>query len=79
MKCPACGCTRLDCKDSRPGRANPQDNSIRRRRVCAECGLRFTTHELIDGSADLNVAELTAKVLKRVLWEIAKLEEELIP
>ena len=41
MKCPICeGKTAV--LDSRTG----VDNSIRRRRKCLECGLKFTTHEL---------------------------------
>ncbi len=49
MRCPRCFCTDNDKKikviDSRPVEEN---NSIRRRRECTECGFRFTTYEIID-------------------------------
>jgi len=43
MKCPFCGFEDTIVKDSR----NSDDNSIRRRRECPECGSRFTTFERI--------------------------------
>ena len=39
MKCPFCGHDNTRVIDSRPADEN---NSIRRRRVCDECGKRFT-------------------------------------
>lgn len=44
MKCPFCGCLDTQVKDSR---ANEDASSIRRRRVCPECGSRFTTLETV--------------------------------
>ncbi len=46
MKCPFCGCTDSQVKDSRPGE---DYTSIRRRRSCPNCGGRFTTFEYIQG------------------------------
>ncbi|MBR2299624.1 MAG: transcriptional repressor NrdR [Alphaproteobacteria bacterium] len=43
MKCPFCGFEDTIVKDSR----NSDDNSIRRRRECPECGSRFTTFERV--------------------------------
>lgn len=45
MKCPYCG--KLDTRviDSRPAE---DGSSIRRRRVCDECGKRFTTYEKVE-------------------------------
>ena len=44
MRCPYCGAVDTQVKDSRP----TEDSSvIRRRRVCAECGGRFTTFERV--------------------------------
>jgi len=44
MKCPFCDSQETQVKDSRPA----EDNSAtRRRRVCPECGGRFTTFERI--------------------------------
>lgn len=44
MKCPFCGHDDTQVKDSRP----TEDNSaIRRRRLCGNCGARFTTFERI--------------------------------
>ena len=45
MKCPFCSHENTRVIDSRPAEDN---NSIRRRRVCDECGKRFTTYEKID-------------------------------
>jgi len=54
MRCPYCGSDDTQVKDSRPSEDN---TSIRRRRVCADCGGRFTTFERVQ------LRELT--VLKR--------------
>ena len=45
MKCPFCGHDNTRVIDSRPADEN---NSIRRCRVCDECGKRFTTYEKIE-------------------------------
>ena len=45
MKCPFCGSPESKVVDSRPLEEN---NSIRRRRECLNCGKRFTTHEVIE-------------------------------
>ncbi len=42
MRCPVCGADETRVIDSRPAEAGA---SIRRRRVCASCGNRFTTYE----------------------------------
>jgi len=45
MKCPYCSHENTRVIDSRPADDN---NSIRRRRVCDECGKRFTTYEKVE-------------------------------
>lgn len=45
MKCPFCSFADTRVIDSRPAEDN---NSIRRRRVCDECGKRFTTYEKVE-------------------------------
>lgn len=45
MKCPFCSHENTRVIDSRPAE---DSNSIRRRRVCDECGKRFTTYEKIE-------------------------------
>lgn len=45
MKCPFCSHENTRVIDSRPADDN---NSIRRRRVCDDCGKRFTTYEKIE-------------------------------
>lgn len=45
MKCPYCGHPDTRVIDSRPAEDN---NSIRRRRSCDECGKRFTTYEKVE-------------------------------
>ncbi|MGC1556423.1 MAG: transcriptional regulator NrdR, partial [Methylovirgula sp.] len=42
MRCPYCGSLETQVKDSRP---TEDASSIRRRRVCPDCGGRFTTFE----------------------------------
>ena len=54
MRCPYCGSLETQVKDSRP---TDDASSIRRRRVCPDCGGRFTTFERVQ------VRELT--VLKK--------------
>lgn len=45
MKCPFCSSENTRVIDSRPVDDN---NSIRRRRMCDECGKRFTTYEKVE-------------------------------
>ena len=45
MKCPFCSSDNTRVIDSRPADDN---NSIRRRRLCDDCGKRFTTYEKIE-------------------------------
>ena len=44
MRCPYCGNDDTQVKDSRPSEDN---TAIRRRRVCSDCGGRFTTFERV--------------------------------
>ena len=44
MRCPFCGNTDTQVKDSRP---TEDDSAIRRRRFCTGCGARFTTLERV--------------------------------
>jgi transcriptional repressor NrdR len=44
MRCPYCGSTDTQVKDSRPAE---DGSAIRRRRVCPDCGGRFTTFERV--------------------------------
>ena len=44
MRCPYCGSLDTQVKDSRP---TEDASSIRRRRVCSDCGGRFTTFERV--------------------------------
>jgi transcriptional repressor NrdR len=44
MRCPYCACEATQVKDSRPTEEN---QAIRRRRVCEDCGGRFTTFERV--------------------------------
>ena len=45
MKCPYCGNPDTRVIDSRPAEEN---NAIRRRRSCDDCGKRFTTYEKVE-------------------------------
>jgi len=44
MRCPYCGSLETQVKDSRP---TDDASSIRRRRICPDCGGRFTTFERV--------------------------------
>lgn len=44
MRCPYCGSTNTQVKDSRP---SEDHTTIRRRRICGDCGGRFTTFERV--------------------------------
>ncbi|MEO0924145.1 MAG: transcriptional regulator NrdR, partial [Pseudomonadota bacterium] len=44
MRCPFCSSDNTQVKDSRPSEDN---TAIRRRRICADCGGRFTTFERV--------------------------------
>ena len=45
MRCPFCGCEESKVIDSRP---TDENETIRRRRECVQCGKRFTTYEVIE-------------------------------
>lgn len=45
MKCPFCSSENTRVIDSRP---TDDNNSIRRRRLCDDCGKRFTTYEKVE-------------------------------
>lgn len=66
MRCPYCSSTDSQVKDSRP---TDDDTAIRRRRVCNDCGGRFTTFERVQ------LRELTVlkKSGKRVAFDRDKL------
>ena len=67
MRCPYCGNADTQVKDSRP----TEDGAIRRRRICSDCGGRFTTFERVQ------LRELTVikKSGKRVPFDRDKLEK----
>ncbi len=44
MRCPYCGSTRTQVKDSR---TTEDQNAVRRRRICRDCDGRFTTFERV--------------------------------
>ena len=71
MRCPFCGCTDSQVKDSRP---SEDFSSIRRRRQCPECGGRFTTFEYVQ-SRDLIVVK---KNDVRVPFEREKLHRSVL-
>lgn len=59
MKCPYCGSDESQVKDSRPAEDGA---AIRRRRVCPDCGGRFTTFERVQ-LRDLQVLKKTGRRL----------------
>lgn len=57
MKCPFCNSTETQVKDSRP---TEDDAAIRRRRLCSNCGARFTSFERVQ-LRDLTVIKKDGK------------------
>lgn len=57
MRCPYCGSTNTQVKDSRP---SEDHTAIRRRRVCADCSGRFTTFERVQ-LRELTVVKKTGR------------------
>ena len=57
MRCPYCACENTAVKDSRPTEENA---SIRRRRICPDCGGRFTTFERVQ-LRDLTVVKRSGR------------------
>lgn len=70
MRCPYCSSTDSQVKDSRP---TEDDNAIRRRRVCNDCGGRFTTFERVQ----LRELVILKKSGKRVPFDRDKLEKSI--
>lgn len=66
MRCPYCGSTNTQVKDSRP---SEDHTAIRRRRGCAGCGGRFTTFERVQ-LRELTVVKRSGR---RVLFDRDKL------
>ena len=71
MKCPFCSHENTRVIDSRPAEDN---NSIRRRRVCDECGKRFTTYEKIETIPLI----IIKKDNNREAYDRAKIEAEVL-
>lgn len=57
MRCPFCGSENSQVKDSRP---SDEASAIRRRRVCSDCGGRFTTFERVQ-LRDLTVVKKSGR------------------
>lgn len=70
MRCPYCGSTNTQVKDSRP---SEDHTAIRRRRICSDCSGRFTTFERVQ------LRELTVlkKTGRRVPFDRDKLMRSL--
>jgi transcriptional repressor NrdR len=57
MRCPFCGSENSQVKDSRP---SDENSAIRRRRICSDCGGRFTTFERVQ-LRDLTVVKRSGR------------------
>ena len=66
MRCPYCSSENTQVKDSRP---SEESTSIRRRRVCPDCGGRFTTFERVQ----LRELTIVKRSGRRVPFEREKL------
>jgi transcriptional repressor NrdR len=67
MRCPYCGSLETQVKDSRP---TEDSSSIRRRRICPDCGGRFTTFERVQ----LRELTVVKKTGRRALFDRDKLQ-----
>jgi transcriptional repressor NrdR len=67
MRCPYCGSLETQVKDSRP---TEDSASIRRRRICPDCGGRFTTFERVQ----LRELTVVKKSGRRVPFDRDKLQ-----
>lgn len=70
MRCPFCGNTDSQVKDSRP---SEDGAAIRRRRSCPQCGGRFTTFERVQ----LRELMVLKRSGRRIPFDRAKLERSL--
>ncbi|GBE43311.1 MAG TPA: transcriptional repressor NrdR [Rhizobiales bacterium] len=70
MRCPYCGSTNTQVKDSRP---SEDHTAIRRRRVCSDCSGRFTTFERVQ----LRELSVLKKTGRRVPFDRDKLMRSL--
>jgi transcriptional repressor NrdR len=66
MRCPYCGSLDSQVKDSRPAE---DSSAIRRRRICPDCGGRFTTFERVQ----LRELMVTKKTGRKVPFDREKL------
>ena len=71
MRCPYCGSLDTQVKDSRP---TDDSSAIRRRRVCPDCGGRFTTFERVQ-LRELTVVKRSGR---RVPFDRDKLERSVM-
>ena len=68
MRCPYCGGLDTQVKDSRP---TDDSSSIRRRRICPDCGGRFTTFERVQ----LRELTVVKRSCRRVPFDRDKLQQ----
>lgn len=65
MNCPKCGepTYTIDTRES-----NKYDKSIRRRRVCYKCKMRFTTYEVVSGYIEgCEIAKNSLEKIKEIV------------
>lgn len=70
MRCPFCGSENSQVKDSRP---SDENSAIRRRRICSDCGGRFTTFERVQ----LRELTVVKKSGRKVLFDREKLSRSI--
>lgn len=71
IACPKCGGTRVGVLDSRKKGADGKDDSqnfVWRRRICKECGEKYTTYEIVSRHYDqlMNFADFYEQIRKLV-------------
>ncbi len=71
MRCPFCGSENTSVKDSRSAE---DDTAVRRRRVCENCGARFTTFERVQ----LREIIVIKRDGKRTLFDREKLQRSIM-
>ena len=71
MRCPFCGSDNTSVKDSRSAE---DDTAVRRRRVCENCGARFTTFERVQ----LREIMVVKRDGKRALFDREKVQRSIM-
>lgn len=70
FSCPACNSGNVRISDSRKGPSRADVTALRRRRLCEDCGHKFTTYEVTKEDYDLIPGVRKFLIINKVIsWE----------